>query len=79
MVFCKAIDIDLVRKRDKPDTAMLLIVDSSADFLSVYHLTHSRLRMPQGSPCQGRGMPPGSLSRGFDMFLGVLTSLVLVI
>ena len=22
----------------------------------------------QGSPGQGRGMPPGSLSRGFDMF-----------
>ena len=31
-------------------------------------LTHSRLRMPQGSPGQGRGIPPGSISRGFDMF-----------
>ena len=31
-------------------------------------LTHSRLRMPQGSPGQGRGMPPGSISRCFDMF-----------
>ena len=31
-------------------------------------LTHSRLRMPQGSPGKGRGMPPGSLSSGFDIF-----------
>ena len=23
--------------------------------------------MPQGSPGQGRGMPPGSISRGFNM------------
>ena len=36
-------------------------------------LTHSTLRMPQGSPGQGRGMPPGSISRGFDMIQGILS------
>ena len=36
----------------------------------VLSLTHSRLRMPQSSPGQGRGMPPGSISRGFDMLSG---------
>ena len=30
-------------------------------------LTHSRLRMPQGSPGQGRGMPQGILFKVFDI------------
>ena len=36
--------------------------------IRISSLAHSRLRMPQGSPGQGRRMPPGSISRGFDMF-----------
>ena len=40
----------------------------SATRISATCLSHSRLRMPQGSPGQGRGMPPGIPSRGFEMF-----------
>ena len=49
-----------------------LFIDGNEEYVIIKTLlqllTHSRLRMPQGSPGQGRGMPPGRLSRGFDIF-----------